>query len=209
MLGGLQLRALHHELVDSGKMTDRQFHDAVLRENAIPIAMIRASLTNQRLTRDFEPSWRFYDDVASGKPATRPAAMRTLRRPGGRRARRLPPLPRLQRPRRAALVRGRHPLLVSQRPAPRPARVRRRGPGQGDARAGVRSRPARAGAVEGNGQGDQPGPAAGRFDRVHRRGQVDPVERQRRAVVARRGELRRRRAGATTLIRPRKPTATA
>ena len=58
MLGGLQLRALRRELVDSGKMTERQFHDAVLRENAIPIEMIRASLTNQKLTRDFEPSWR-------------------------------------------------------------------------------------------------------------------------------------------------------
>src|SRR5947208_16505896 len=55
-------------------MTDRQFHDAGLRENAIPVEMSRASLTNQRLTRDFESSWRFYDGVGSGKPATRPAA---------------------------------------------------------------------------------------------------------------------------------------
>ncbi len=29
MLGGLQLRALHRELVDSKKMTNRQFHDAI------------------------------------------------------------------------------------------------------------------------------------------------------------------------------------
>ena len=28
LLGGLQLRALHRELVESGKMTDRDFHDA-------------------------------------------------------------------------------------------------------------------------------------------------------------------------------------
>ena len=28
LLGGLQLRALHRELVESGKMTDRAFHDA-------------------------------------------------------------------------------------------------------------------------------------------------------------------------------------
>ena len=62
MLGGLQIRAMHRELVESGKMTDRQFHDAILRENSIPIAMIRASLTKQALTRDYQPEWRFYDD---------------------------------------------------------------------------------------------------------------------------------------------------
>ena len=59
MLGGLQIRALRKELVDSGRMTNRQFHDAILRENAIPIEMIRASLTRQRLTRDHSPQWRF------------------------------------------------------------------------------------------------------------------------------------------------------
>ena len=41
-------------------MTERQFHDAVLRENAIPIELVRAELTGQKLTRDFKPSWRFY-----------------------------------------------------------------------------------------------------------------------------------------------------
>ena len=43
LLGGLQLRALHGELVKTGKMTERAFHDAVLKEISIPIAMIRAS----------------------------------------------------------------------------------------------------------------------------------------------------------------------
>jgi uncharacterized protein (DUF885 family) len=61
MLGGLQIRSLKHELVDSGKMTDKQFHDAFLHENAIPIEMVRASLTNIPLKLDFKPTWRFYD----------------------------------------------------------------------------------------------------------------------------------------------------
>jgi uncharacterized protein (DUF885 family) len=61
MLGGLQIRALHRDLVESGKMTNREFHDAVLKENAIPIEMIRASLTGETLTRDFRSKWRFYD----------------------------------------------------------------------------------------------------------------------------------------------------
>jgi hypothetical protein len=41
-------------------MTNRQFHDAVLRENRIPIEMIRADLTGQKMTRDYVSSWRFY-----------------------------------------------------------------------------------------------------------------------------------------------------
>jgi dipeptidyl aminopeptidase/acylaminoacyl peptidase/uncharacterized protein (DUF885 family) len=60
LLGGFQLRALHRELVESGKMTDRAFHDAVLRENAIPIDMIRAAMTHQALSADYAPSWKFY-----------------------------------------------------------------------------------------------------------------------------------------------------
>ncbi len=61
MLGALQLRALYHELVDGGKMTPRAFHDAVLQENSIPIEMVRASLTNQPLSRDYQTNWRFDD----------------------------------------------------------------------------------------------------------------------------------------------------
>jgi uncharacterized protein (DUF885 family) len=60
LLGGLQLRALRKELVESGKMPEREFHDAVLRENAIPIDMIRASLSGAGLSRNDEPKWKFY-----------------------------------------------------------------------------------------------------------------------------------------------------
>ena len=60
LLGGLQIYSLHKELVDSGKMTNRAFHDAVLKENSIPIEMVRASLTKQKLTRDFHSNWKFY-----------------------------------------------------------------------------------------------------------------------------------------------------
>jgi uncharacterized protein (DUF885 family) len=63
MLGALQLRALREELVGAGKLTDKQFNDAVLRENSIPIEMIRADLTGQKLQRDFKSSWRFYEEL--------------------------------------------------------------------------------------------------------------------------------------------------
>jgi uncharacterized protein (DUF885 family) len=59
MLGGLQFRALHRELVESGKMTNRAFHDAILKENRMPVEMVRAILTNAKLTRDFKSAWRF------------------------------------------------------------------------------------------------------------------------------------------------------
>jgi uncharacterized protein (DUF885 family) len=62
MLGGLQLRALHDELVGPGKRTEKQFHDAVLQQNAIPIAYVRAALAEQEppATGDL-PDWRFAD----------------------------------------------------------------------------------------------------------------------------------------------------
>jgi uncharacterized protein (DUF885 family) len=61
MLGGLQIRALRKELVDSGKMSERAFHDAILKGNNMPIAMVRARLANQKLKPDFPSPWRFYD----------------------------------------------------------------------------------------------------------------------------------------------------
>ena len=60
LIGGLQQYSLHRDLVDSGKMTNRQFNDALLHENRIPIEMIRAVLINQKLTRDYRTTWKFY-----------------------------------------------------------------------------------------------------------------------------------------------------
>jgi len=63
MMGALQLRALHRELVDSGKITEKQFHDGYLLAGAMPIEMLRARLSGQKLTRDYQSQWRFYDAV--------------------------------------------------------------------------------------------------------------------------------------------------
>lgn len=62
LLGALQFRAMHHELVDSKKMTDRGFHDAILHENFMPVELLRADLENLRLTRDYKTSWKFYGE---------------------------------------------------------------------------------------------------------------------------------------------------
>ena len=63
MMGGLQLRALHHEWVDSGKMADKEFHDAFLHENSMPIEMFRATISGQKLSADYATQWKFADDL--------------------------------------------------------------------------------------------------------------------------------------------------
>jgi uncharacterized protein (DUF885 family) len=62
LLGGLQLRALRRELVDSRQLTDKQFHDEILRQGNMPIALIRLSVGKQRLTRDMSSDWPFYGE---------------------------------------------------------------------------------------------------------------------------------------------------
>ena len=69
MIGGLQIRALHHELVDSKKMADREFHDAILQGGPMPITMVRARLTNGPLTRQGAPPWKWANDVPPGLPS--------------------------------------------------------------------------------------------------------------------------------------------
>ncbi len=59
MVGALQIRELHRALVDSGQMTDRQFHDTILRGGTMPIEMVRALLLREKLPRDFKPAWKF------------------------------------------------------------------------------------------------------------------------------------------------------
>jgi len=59
MLGALQLRALQAEVVGKGKMTDRAFHDAILRGNEMPIELERARLLGLPLSADYTARWRF------------------------------------------------------------------------------------------------------------------------------------------------------
>lgn len=59
MLGAMQMRALAKECLEEKGMTHRQFHDAILAENNMPIPVLRAILTDQPLTREFNPGWRF------------------------------------------------------------------------------------------------------------------------------------------------------
>ncbi len=60
MIGGLQLLSISDEMVGSGKMTYKEFHDRVIKENYMPMEMLRAILTNQNLNPDHQSSWKFY-----------------------------------------------------------------------------------------------------------------------------------------------------
>ena len=62
LLGGLQLRSLRAELVDSGQMPEKQFHDEIMRQGSMPIAMLRLAISKQKLTRDMSVDWKFYGD---------------------------------------------------------------------------------------------------------------------------------------------------
>lgn len=61
MTGGMQLYALKKELVDSKKMTLKQYNDAIYSEGSMPIELLRVILTDQKITKDFKTNWRFYD----------------------------------------------------------------------------------------------------------------------------------------------------
>jgi uncharacterized protein (DUF885 family) len=59
MIGGLQFRSLHRQLVTGGRMSEREFHDAVLQGGNMPVEMVRARLTGTRVARGHRPEWRF------------------------------------------------------------------------------------------------------------------------------------------------------
>lgn len=60
LVGGLQMMSIKKEVVDTGKMTFKQFHDAVIKENYMPLEMLRAIIKNQKLAPNHETSWKFY-----------------------------------------------------------------------------------------------------------------------------------------------------
>jgi uncharacterized protein (DUF885 family) len=63
LIGGLQVHALHRELVGTGRMTHKAFHDAMMRENCMPIAVLRALLSGLPLEQGFQGDWRFHEPL--------------------------------------------------------------------------------------------------------------------------------------------------
>jgi hypothetical protein len=67
LIGGLQFRSLYEEFVTSGRMTSREFHDAVLLGGRMPVEMVRARLLGQPVPRDYRSQWRFSGDPVTGR----------------------------------------------------------------------------------------------------------------------------------------------
>jgi uncharacterized protein (DUF885 family) len=61
LIGALQIQRLREELGVGARMQDRDFHDALLAQGAIPVEFARAALTKTKLGRDFVAAWRFAD----------------------------------------------------------------------------------------------------------------------------------------------------
>jgi uncharacterized protein (DUF885 family) len=62
MTGGLQVMALKKECVDSGKMTLKQFNDTFIRQNNMPIELLRTKMLNIDLPKDYKSNWKFLAD---------------------------------------------------------------------------------------------------------------------------------------------------
>lgn len=61
LIGGLQIMSLKNEIIKSGKMTIKEFHDSFLRQNNMPVEMVRNILEEKKIPKDYKTSWKFYD----------------------------------------------------------------------------------------------------------------------------------------------------
>ncbi len=61
MIGALEIYSMRKEMVDLGKMPEKQFHDLIMTQNAMPIEILRAKVTGKPLDKNHKASWRFLD----------------------------------------------------------------------------------------------------------------------------------------------------
>lgn len=62
MTGGLQVKALKKACVDSGRMTLKEFHDAFIRQNNIPIELMRVRFLEMDIPEDYSTEWIFLNE---------------------------------------------------------------------------------------------------------------------------------------------------
>jgi hypothetical protein len=64
LLGALQIRELRREFVkdlEGPRWREKEFHDAVMRENNVPIELLRATFRREKFWADRKAEWRFKD----------------------------------------------------------------------------------------------------------------------------------------------------
>ena len=65
LVGGLQIRGMKREIVDSGMRTEKDFHDEIMRQGSMPVAFLRLAVSKMPLMRDMVVDWKFYGDLSS------------------------------------------------------------------------------------------------------------------------------------------------
>ncbi|KAM3445944.1 hypothetical protein NHJ13734_000121 [Beauveria thailandica] len=60
LLGALQFDTLRNEVLRAGRLSEKQFHDSIMRGGIMPVEMIRTVLLDLPLSSDYKPQWRFY-----------------------------------------------------------------------------------------------------------------------------------------------------
>ncbi|KAM5345912.1 hypothetical protein ACJ41O_011773 [Fusarium nematophilum] len=60
MIGALQMMELRREVLEAGRLGEKEFHDCVLRANTMPVELLRALLLGLELTPEYKAGWRFY-----------------------------------------------------------------------------------------------------------------------------------------------------
>lgn len=61
MIGGLQFYALKQELEEKPGFSEKEFHDTILKNNSIPVEIIRLILLEENLDKDYRTKWRFLE----------------------------------------------------------------------------------------------------------------------------------------------------
>ena len=63
LVGGLQIRGMKAEVVDSGMRTEKDFHDEIMRQGSMPVAFLRLAVSKIPLSRDMAVDWKFYGEL--------------------------------------------------------------------------------------------------------------------------------------------------
>ena len=58
MIGGLQFYALREEMLARG-WSEKQYHDRVMKENNMPIEILRLLLQEGPIDKDYQTKWKF------------------------------------------------------------------------------------------------------------------------------------------------------
>jgi uncharacterized protein (DUF885 family) len=63
MIGGMHFHSLYQDLVKNGDLSEKEFHDQILREGSIPGRMVKSILTQEPLEKNEIEDWKFADYI--------------------------------------------------------------------------------------------------------------------------------------------------